>query len=744
MTSLFPRMVIQWEEILNRDKFERILWIDKKNNLVVLFPLTPEVTESTFPSYLPLSDIEEAIRMGNAIVRTVDPYTRTFSSDSTFVKRHGKARDEAWSKIKDLVLNEPDIYDPKKRGALFRSAINEKGISSRTLYKSCRKYWKYGKTPSALLPLMDKCGAPGIKRELTKEMVEAALEKGEPLPKRGRKKIIHDLSPGINLTTIDKENIKKALNEFYLKKSEISMVEAYQRMLEKYYTKIETDGTEVIEIDKAPSIGQMKHICYSEMGLGKKIKARKGRNEFNLNHRSKIGEGKVENVLDGPGFMYQMDSTVGDVELVSSIDRSRKIGKATVYFIMDIFSRYIVGSHIGLEKGWDGAHRALFDAFTNAAVLSRNESFESKKYCAVPKHLLFDKGSENIGLNSDNLTLFFNIETMNTPSFRADLKGEIEERFNWLKNELRTLPGFAKNIIKPRGEKDPADKATLTVADLRQAIKIIIDDYNNNSHLQNYMRNLEMVKDNVVRCPVNIWEWGLENSGSLAYVDYETAIVNLLPRGKATITENGIKLNKRIIVSEQVTKVEEYVEFYYSTARAINEEWFISSGAKIGSSVDVAYDPYDVNILYLVLDDGKKVERCNLTSNYSRYIGMHHSDAVDLFKAEQFETMVRKEQEHQSKMLKNKSVSNVVNEAALKTNEDVIQSNISKTSQKNGKRTAALEEKFHDQGVTSITQHLKRESAVEEKNDENEEKLIFPRQSKYQQILQLMKEKEEF
>lgn len=45
---LIERSVIQWKEDLVRDKFERILWSDKPNNLVVLFPLTPKVTESTF------------------------------------------------------------------------------------------------------------------------------------------------------------------------------------------------------------------------------------------------------------------------------------------------------------------------------------------------------------------------------------------------------------------------------------------------------------------------------------------------------------------------------------------------------------------------------------------------------------------------------------------------------------------------------------------------------------------------
>lgn len=741
MTTLFERSVIQWNEDFIRDKFERVLWIDRPNNLVVLFPLTPKVTESTFPAYVRLSDIEDSIEMGNAVIRTVDPYTRNFTSDSEFVKIHGKARDDAWNKIKDLVLNEPDIFDPEKRGVLFKNAIAEKKISSRTLYKNCRKYWRYGKTPNALLPLMDQCGAPGKKREITTQMVEEAQKRGKPLPKRGRKKLNHDSSPGINLTTNDIENIELALKEFYLNQVENSLENAHQMMLEKYYTKIERDGVEVIDSANVPSIGQLKYTFYSNRDLRKTITARKGKKEYELNYRPKTGEAKMENILDGPGHYYQMDSTISDVELVCSHDRSQKIGKATVYFIMDVFTRYIIGSHIGFEKGWDGAHRALFAAFTNAAVLGGNDTLESKKYCAVPKHILFDKGAENIGLNSDNLTLYFNIQTVNTPSFRADLKGEIEERFNWLKNSVRNIPGFAKNHIKPRGERDPADNAALTVGELRQAINVIVNDYNNNKHLKYYMRELDMVKDKVERCPAKIWEWGINKSGSFSYVDYETAIVNLLPRGKALITNNGIKFNKRVVMDEQGTKEEKYETFFYSTSRAISEEWFVSKGTKIGATVDVAYEPYDVNVLYLVLDSGRTVEPCNLIPKYSRYIGMHHADALGLIKSERYETKVSEENAYQSEMEKNRILSKISNEAIAKTAEDINKSGWSKTRQKSGKRAAALEEKFHDQGNTSITQHLKRDVVKEVDIAEVEEdELTLPRVSKYEQYLKQLKE----
>lgn len=47
-----------------------------------------------------------------------------------------------------------------------------------------RKYWRYGKTPDALLPLYKECGGPGKKREITEKMIKEAEEKGKTIPKK--------------------------------------------------------------------------------------------------------------------------------------------------------------------------------------------------------------------------------------------------------------------------------------------------------------------------------------------------------------------------------------------------------------------------------------------------------------------------------------------------------------------------------------------------------------------------------
>ena len=75
----------------------------------------------------------------------------------------------------------------------------------------------------------------------------------------------------------------------------------------------------------------------------------------------------------GPGSVYQIDATIGDLYLVSKLDRSRIIGRPTIYFVIDVFSRLVTGFNVSLENpSWVGAMLALDNANNEQGrILSR-------------------------------------------------------------------------------------------------------------------------------------------------------------------------------------------------------------------------------------------------------------------------------------------------------------------------------------------------------------------------------------
>lgn len=56
--------------------------------------------------------------------------------------------------------------------------------------------------------------------------------------------------------------------------------------------------------------------------------------------------GSVANTTVLPGDVFEIDSTVADVHLISSLNRRKVIGRPTIYTVVDRATRMIVGLHV--------------------------------------------------------------------------------------------------------------------------------------------------------------------------------------------------------------------------------------------------------------------------------------------------------------------------------------------------------------------------------------------------------------
>ena len=52
--------------------------------------------------------------------------------------------------LKEMVLQEPDIYESDKRGPLIRMAMEKTGKTKRLLYKYMIQYWQRGKVKKCI------------------------------------------------------------------------------------------------------------------------------------------------------------------------------------------------------------------------------------------------------------------------------------------------------------------------------------------------------------------------------------------------------------------------------------------------------------------------------------------------------------------------------------------------------------------------------------------------------------------
>ncbi|MGJ9381850.1 Mu transposase C-terminal domain-containing protein [Salipaludibacillus sp. CF4.18] len=575
--------------------YERVLWFDRPQNTVIVVRMTEEKKKLYLPEYRTLSEFEESLE-GGVVKRTVDPFDRIIDPKSVFFEKHVKKRDKRWERIKDLVNDKPDIYNPRLRNASIQALSTETKVSTRTYYNDLKQFWKGGQTINALLPLYDNCGGKGKRRIITAEMKAKAKEEGREIPKRGVKS---SRKVGVNIDEDILEIIRKSVAKCYATTQKTTLRETYQYMLRNYFSVGEKmiDGVRTPQIDpkgRFPTLEAFKYHLYKDQDLRQTIIKRKGEKRFNLESRTVLKSSLNDQM--GPGSVFQIDAAVSNVYIVNRYDRERLLKKPTIYIVQDVMSRVIVGVHVGINPpSWQGTQLALFDAFTNSKLYSVLEGFEEgADTCLTPKILVADNGSEFISITSDALSgSSLDIIHRNAPPYRADLKGIVESTIGLVKHAIRNLPGGVKKGYKERGEVDHRQSALLDIDEFRVILNSVIKQHNFDKRMDEYQLAEDMTKDGVKRNPMELWKWGIQNrGGDLKEISKRNAMINLLPRGEAQVKKSGI----------------DFKDMSYSCDVVDEEQWYEKARANNSWKVPIAYDPRNASQIYIILENGKQIE----------------------------------------------------------------------------------------------------------------------------------------
>lgn len=249
---------------------EVILWMDSETNTIITFILNEK---NALPIIKKISDIRQLI--GTLDVTIIpNPYFK-FINEDEIPENHKKIRDTRWSLIKDIVSNEPDIYIKTNRNKLIQKLMSEKGLKHhKDIYRYLRQYWTNGKTPNSLLPNYKNSGGKG-------------KEKSSGDLKRGRRSENYN---GINVTPEIKQIILKSFKEFYNNKNQLTLKEAYQKMLENYfidgyYTNQQGALVPSIKKDGYPKFHQFVYWGKKEFSTKDFQEKRNSKRENSLNNR---------------------------------------------------------------------------------------------------------------------------------------------------------------------------------------------------------------------------------------------------------------------------------------------------------------------------------------------------------------------------------------------------------------------------------------------------------------------------
>jgi len=569
----------------------RVLWLNDEFAYVI------DINKNNVPYIILRIYMDSLVEKGDIVVEEKDPISLAIKEED-IPQKYKEIRDKSWNMIKDIVIQEPQIYQTTYRRKTIKEVSSRSNISELSVLSYLKRYWKRGRIPNSLLPDYFNCGGRG------KERTSGNTKRGRP---RKHKDVAGE---GVNVTEDIKKIFTISINKFYYTSAKNSLVLTYELMRKEYFS----NGDKIINGVKVPIIkpqsqiptfGQFRYWFLKERSIKKEITSRYSNKKFQKQYRAIPGN--ADDGIMQPGT-FEIDCQIGDVYLVSRFNRNWVIGRPAIYIVIDKFSRIICGVYVGLETGsYAGAMMALLNTATDKVKFCEQygiiiEENDWPVHC-LPEKIIADRG-EIEGTNIDNLINTLNVQVSLTPSYRADLKSFVEKFFSINNNLIKPyLPGKIDLDGRERGDSDYRISAKLDLFQFTQIIIKSILYYNNYSILNNYSRDEMMVADDVACIPRNIFNWGIANrGGSLRSVDNEVIKLALMPSADATVTAKGVR----------------YKDMYYTSKTMLIEQTLVNARNKTWK-VKISFDPRDLTYIYVHGDSPKEYEKCFLTNPNSRY-----------------------------------------------------------------------------------------------------------------------------
>ena len=544
------------------------------------------------PSLVHLEQLKKLIDDGH-LRRIKDPYEGLLFETPIEGSIAYKKREKSMALISTIVADS-DCLDAKVRSKRIRKVVDRERTHKSVLYRLLRRYWERGQNANAFLPDYKNSGGKGKKR------VNAA-SKGVGRPRR--------YTPG--RTAVMNEEVEKhfrrIIDRYLQTNNKKSITKAYLKCQEWYLARYPNTPEQEL-----PTKRQVEYFYKREYDETERLVAQTRNSDYQKDVRPILSTATV-NAL-GPGSRYEIDATIADIYLVADYDRTKIIGRPTIYMVIDVFSRLVAGFYIGMDSpSYVTAMQAVVHAFMDKKEYCKKMGIEisSEEWPSVglPDCLLADRG-ELMSHQADTLARIFRINLETTPPYRGDAKGIVERYFRTIQAEFKPYaPGVVQGYkIKKHGEPDYRLDAKLSLSDFREIILYQVL-YHNQSHVLRKYDRAEDLPEDLPSIPLHLWRWGVQNrAGRLRTVNENSLRINLLPRKKVTISVHGANI----------------FGMYYTSSEILKAGWLHRSpNIKRPQNLQAAYDLGNADHIYLFPDKNKSLHWvCDLATKSREFNGM--------------------------------------------------------------------------------------------------------------------------
>ncbi len=617
MQIVINSIIERLDEELEVVEVLRILWIDEEQKIAVVVNIDDH-RKMSYPQFASCKEIMTEVNEKKSRLSNLETDIQLLSPDEKYLEKYKGNRDRRWNLIKDIVQQEPAIYIPESRGKLIHGAHLYSGKPKKVIRDNLLKYWFYGKSRNGLLDNYFNCGVPGKQRAY----------KQKPGPVSSNRTMV-------NATDI--EIFKSAIKVFHIRLG-MNITTTHEKMCETFYKRgfYRKYGVKVpiVDLEKVPSIRQFRYWYKNNSTFFTRNSNRHGKRRAVIEARAMLGNASEKAIC--VGAVFEVDATRSDVILVS-FDRITILGKPTLYVVMDVFSRIVVGYHISFaSESWFEAMVAIEHAATNKVENCARYGIEIREEdwpCQhLPQNLVGDRGELKSQLSERFVSL--NVDVLNAPSYRGDLKPFIESNFHITNETIRQLlSGSTEARQLVRGDYNPARDSSWTIEEFNRFLIVYFLTYNKSALSKEFIPTKDMFVNQVELTPLKVWNW---NKGMrLLHEPQRKALrYNLLPNAEAKVTRFGI----------------EFRGLTYACTVGIEEGWFEGNGIYGKTKIDVTYDPRNCSSIFFKYKND--LLQCLLTGRSKEFENLHFFEVEKIMKYRdsQIQEQEKLEKQHRAEL----------------------------------------------------------------------------------------------
>lgn len=435
---------------------------------------------------------------------------------------------------------------------LVRRAVLRTRCSRGVIYSNFSHLCQYGFSAGSLITRNDRCGAPGVRRRCDGNRKKAGRKTNSE-----RRDLEEIPQPGMSSAWV--VLIMAAYRK--LPKPKPKGKDRYDRIIlggfvSQYVSTPDGLVPQLPPQGTIPNKRQVDRVIQCEVNNLDRVRDKTIKGYFLRSMRGL--HGRSWQGVAGPGHVFAIDSTTGDIHLRSSVNRAWFIGRPIVYIVVDVWSTAIVGFYVCLTgPAWSTAKIALFSTFASPELIGSLWGYEPLPSLhplpGLPAEFLFDRG-EYHSLGARETASLLGFTPNYAASYRPDWKGLVEVLFRITKDKQYFQPGAIDARRKEYELKGTKTRPAYTLREYVQYLSVVFDHYNLTADRSHRM-DAHMIGAGVHPSPAGLWRYGFE-----AGIGYRKAfsdshlIASLLPSETCRVKRTGIFLGALEYESEVATK----------------------------------------------------------------------------------------------------------------------------------------------------------------------------------------------